>query len=101
MDRLITRLSGRDRRDIKREQIGVTLDTSGEGRYGYWFGVHLGDSVMDGTVLPERKFSDEWDGAWRAATQHRTVGQLSSIFRGERSPCQLFGKRVGIYMSRL
>ena len=34
VETLITRLSGRDRMDIERERIGVTLDTSGEGRFG-------------------------------------------------------------------
>ena len=104
VDRLITRLSGRDRRDIKREQIGVTLDTSGEGRYGYWFGVHLGDSVMDGTVLPERKFSDEWDGAWRAATQQTPHGWSAEFYIpwGTVAMPVVQGKRkLGIYMSRL
>ncbi|MCB1645169.1 MAG: hypothetical protein KDI36_06935, partial [Pseudomonadales bacterium] len=65
---LYKRLSGRDQRQINRDNINITLDTSGEGRYGYWFGINLGDSVMDGTVLPERQFTSDWDGAWRGAT---------------------------------
>ncbi len=104
VETLITRLSGRDRREIKREQIGVTLDTSGEGRYGYWFGIHLGDSLMDGTVLPEKKFSSEWDGAWRAATQQTQQGWSAEFYIpwGTVSMPVVPGKRkLGLYMSRL
>jgi len=103
VETLITRLSGRDRMDIERERIGVTLDTSGEGRYGYWFGVHLGDSVMDGTLLPERKFSSEWDGAWRAATQQTATGWSAEFYIpwGSISMPVVSGKRrLGLYMSR-
>ena len=69
VESLIKRLSSRDQRQINRDGISVTLDTSGEGRYGYWFGVNLGDSLLDGTVLPERQFTSDWDGAWRGASQ--------------------------------
>ena len=103
VDKLIYRLSGRDRRDIKREQIGITLDTSGEGRYGYWFGINLGDSVLDGTVLPERKFSNEWDGAWRGATQITESGWSAEFHVpwGSVSMPVVQGKRrIGFYMSR-
>ena len=43
---LIARLSSRDDY-INRDSWGLTLDTSGEGLYGYWFNVNLGGSVMD------------------------------------------------------
>ncbi|MBT3425996.1 MAG: hypothetical protein HOL98_03205 [Gammaproteobacteria bacterium] len=69
VETLLARLSGRDDRQIKRDRVGVVLDTSGEGRYGYWFGMALGDSQMDGTLLPEKQFSSDWDGAWNGATQ--------------------------------
>ena len=104
VETLITRLSGRDRRDIQREQIGITLDTSGEGRYGYWFGVYLGDSVADGTVLPERKFSNEWDGPWRAATQQTESGWSAEFYIpwGTVSMPVVQGKRkLGLFMSRM
>ncbi len=63
----IARLSGRDA-FINRDSWGLTLDTSGEGLYGYWFVVNLGGTVLDGKVAPERRFSNEWDGPWRSAT---------------------------------
>ncbi len=64
---LVARLSSRDE-FINRDSIGITLDTSGEGLYGYWFSVNLGGSVLDGKVAAERQFSREWDGPWSSAT---------------------------------
>lgn len=73
-DTLISRLSSRDQRQISRDGVSITLDTSGTGRYGYWFNLHLGGSISDGTVLPERQFSSDWDGPWRGATRVTATG---------------------------
>ena len=71
-DTLVRRLSSRDALYIRRDRVGVSLDTSGEGRYGYWINVALGGSQSDGTLLPERQFSRDWDGAWYSGTSdHR------------------------------
>ena len=100
---LISRLSGRDARWISRDTITMTLDTSGEGRYGYWFGVSLGNSLMDGTVLPERQFSSDWDGAWWGETEQTETG-WSAEFRIPWStvtmPQTADVRRIGFYMSR-
>ena len=45
-----------------RDTYGVTLDTTGQGEFAYWFAVGLGDTVMDGKVLPERRYTSDWDG---------------------------------------
>ena len=71
---LVRRLSGRDAGLVNRDSINITLDTSGTGRYGYWFGLNLGDSLSDGTLLPEKRFSSEWDGVWRGSTQRTENG---------------------------
>ncbi|MCB1692382.1 MAG: hypothetical protein KDI19_06420 [Pseudomonadales bacterium] len=100
---LIKRLSGRDARQINRDSINLTLDTSGEGRYGYWFGVALGDSLMDGTVLPERHFTSDWDGAWRGASAETDHGWSAEMFIpwGTVSmPASGDTRRIGLYMSR-
>lgn len=70
---LVARLSGRDQ-FINRDGFGVTLDTSGEGLYGYWFTVNLGGAVMDGKVAPERRYSNEWDGPWLRGTAELVDG---------------------------
>jgi hypothetical protein len=100
---LIKRLSGRDQRTINRDSINLTLDTSGEGRYGFWFGVNLGDSLMDGTVLPERQFSNEWDGPWRGRSQKTDTGWSAEIFipwSTMSMPSAGEIRRMGLYMSR-
>ncbi|MEE4280292.1 MAG: hypothetical protein V2I41_00005, partial [Pseudomonadales bacterium] len=78
-DTLVLRLSGRDTRD-NRDSVSVTVDTSGEGRYGFWFGVNLGDSLMDGTVLPERSFTSDWDGPWYGRSQVTDTGWSMEMF---------------------
>ncbi|MEE8304475.1 MAG: DUF5916 domain-containing protein, partial [Candidatus Tectomicrobia bacterium] len=60
---LVARLSSRDK-FLNRDTYGITLDTSGEGLFGYWFTVALGGSYLDGKVIPERTFSEQWDGPW-------------------------------------
>ena len=76
---LVRRLSGRDMY-VRRDRVGVTLDTSGEGRYGYWINVALGGSQSDGTLLPERQFSRDWDGAWYSGTAVTESGWSAEFF---------------------
>ena len=78
-DTLIARLSSRDE-FVNRDSWGITLDTSGEGLYGYWFSVNLGGSVMDGQVAPEREFTREWDGPWQSATAELDDGWSLEMF---------------------
>ena len=66
-DSLVQRLSARDQ-NLNRDGFTITIDTSGKGLFGFWFGLNLGGAKEDGKVLPERNFSTEWDGAWQGAT---------------------------------
>ena len=79
-DTLVQRYSGRDEGRLNRDNVGVTLDTSGEGRYGYWLNLALGGNQVDGTVLAERQFSRDWDGAWYGATAITDKGWNAEIF---------------------
>lgn len=79
-DTLVRRLSSRDSRSLNRDNVGITLDTSGAGRYGYWMNVALGGSQSDGTVLPERQFSSDWDGAWYSGTAVTATGWSAEFF---------------------
>ena len=99
---LVARLSGRDR-FINRDSFGITLDTSGEGLYGYWFTVNLGGAVMDGKVAPERRYSSEWDGPWLRGTAELADGWSVEMFL----PWSMMAmpqsdgpRRVGFYMNR-
>ena len=72
---LIERPTGRDRfRGVVRDVVGIALDASGTGRFGYFFNVALGGSLRDGTIRPERSLKIDWDGAWEARTQRTGVG---------------------------
>ena len=79
-DTLVQRHAPRDSFDVNRDTIGLNLDSSGSGRYGYWVTLALGDGQMDGTVLPEREYSREWDGAWYGATQQTDRGWSAEFF---------------------
>ncbi len=76
---LVTWYSGRDDGRLNRDNVGVTIDTSGEGRYGYWVNLALGGNQVDGTVLPERQFSRDWDGAWYGETAVTEKGWNAEI----------------------
>ena len=77
---LVRRLSSRDNRDVQRDYVSFTLDTSGSARYAYWMTLALGDTQMDGTALPERQFSSNWDGAWWGATAETARGWSAEFF---------------------
>jgi hypothetical protein len=77
---IVRRYVPRDNLEIKRDNMSFTLDTSGNGRYGYWMNVSLGDSQRDGTILPERQYSTEWDGAWHGASAETARGWSAEMF---------------------
>ncbi len=100
---LIARLSGRDSWILGRDWIHVALDTSGTGRYGFFFELNLGDSKTDGTVLPEKQMAFDWDGPWHGATHINDSGWSAEymIPWGTVSMPQMAGKRyMGIYVAR-
>ena len=79
-DTIIERAAPRDAFDVNRDNVGFTLDTSGVGRYGYWMNLSLGDSEMDGTILPERQYGRDWDGAWYGATEQTDRGWVAEFY---------------------
>ena len=78
-DTLVSRLSSRDRY-LNRDSFNLTLDTSGEGLYGYWFTVTLGGSLMDGKAVPERTITEQWDGPWLGASARLDDGWSAEMF---------------------
>ena len=79
VETLVQRLSARDR-DMNRDSFEITLDTSGEGLFGFWFTLNLGGTKMDGKVAPERSFTDQWDGAWLGESSVDNDGWSAEIF---------------------
>jgi len=78
-DSLTPRLAGRDGWGTG-DAYQVMIDSSGEGRYGYWFMVVLGGTLADGHLMPERRFSDNWDGPWQGETSEIDAGWTVEIF---------------------
>jgi len=102
VDTLVARLSSRDQ-FINRDAYGITIDTSGEGLYGYWFKVNLGGSLMDGRVAPERTFSEQWDGPWRGESQRTATGWSVEMFLPWSMmalPQGTANRQVGIWIER-
>ena len=100
---LVRVYSGRDEGRLNRDNVGVTIDTSGEGRYGYWVNLALGGNQVDGTVLPERQFSGDWDGAWYGGTEVTAKGWNAEIFLPWSQlamPKESGERRVNAYASR-
>lgn len=79
LDSLLERLSIRDQ-VVTRDGIELTIDPTGEGLYGYWFGVNLGGTLSDGQVLPERQISKEWDGPWYGDAAETEDGWSAEMF---------------------
>ncbi len=99
---LVPRLSSRDS-EINRDGISITLDTSGEGLYGLWFGINLGGSLIDGTVLPEKQFSVQWDGPWEGESAVTDSGYSTEMFLPwsmMAMPDTEGDRRMGIYARR-
>ena len=78
-DTLVERLSARDE-SINRDGFSIMLDTSGQGLYGYIFGINLGGTKQDGKLAPENVMSYEWDGAWRGKTSTLSDGWGAELF---------------------
>lgn len=76
---LASRMTNRDE-FIDRDTFGVTIDTTGQGIFAYWFTLALGGSKQDGKVLPERRYTSDWDGPWVGATTELEDGWSGEIF---------------------
>ncbi len=98
-DTLMERLSSRDD-FFSRDTMSVTLDTSGAGIYGYWFNVALGDSLSDGKIAPERKYSREWDGPWDGRSARTESGWSGEMFLPWSMMATDGERRIGLYASR-
>lgn len=100
---IVERAAPRDAYDVNRDNVGFTLDTSGNGRYGYWMNLSLGDSEMDGTILPERQYGRDWDGAWYGATRRTATGWVAEFYVpwSQMAMPKADGiRKIGVYVSR-
>lgn len=78
-DTLIARMTSRDTQ-LDRDGFVVGIDPSGQGLYGYFLRINLGDSMTDATLLPERQMNMQWDGSWNGRTQALDDGWSLEMF---------------------
>ena len=79
VDTLVERLSSRDEM-INRDEMGVAIDSSGQGLYGNFFRLALGGSKIDGKISPERNLTSQWDGPWTGETAVTENGWSGEMF---------------------
>ena len=79
-DTLVKRFTNRDDWATKSDKVSISIDTSGEAKYAYWMALSLGDSEGDGTLLPEKRYSMDWDGAWNGATSETDNGWSAEFY---------------------
>ncbi|WP_339859070.1 DUF5916 domain-containing protein [Pseudohongiella acticola] len=100
---LVARMSSRDD-GVQRDGYVISVDASGEGLYGYYMRINLGGTMSDGTILPEKQISRDWDGPWQAVTQELDNGWSAEIF----IPWSMMAlpdagdtRQIGIYTERM
>jgi hypothetical protein len=76
---LVARMSSRDD-GVQRDGYVLSIDTSGQGLYGYFLRINLGGTLSDGTILPEKQIGRDWDGPWDAVTQELDNGWSTEMF---------------------
>lgn len=101
-DSLVARMTSRDTR-LDRDGFVLGLDPSGEGLYGYFLRINLGDSQTDATLLPERQMNLQWDGSWNGRTQALDDGWSVEYFiPWSMMPLPQAGetRQIGVYFER-
>ena len=102
-DTLVARMSSRDQ-GVQRDGFVLSIDTSGEGLYGYFLRINLGGTFSDGTILPEKQISRDWDGPWNAVTQELDNGWSAEMFIPwgmMQLPQSGEVRQIGIYTERM
>jgi len=78
-DSLVARMTSRDTR-LNRDGVVIGIDPSGQGLYGYFIRLNLGESMTDATILPERQMNMQWDGAWNGRTSELDNGWSAELY---------------------
>ena len=100
---IVARMTSRDRQ-IVRDGFVLMIDPSGEGLYGYGMRVNVGGSMNDITILPERQYNTQWDGAWDGKATVVEGGWIAEMF----IPWSMMAlpqatgetRRIGLYVER-
>jgi hypothetical protein len=96
-------LSPRDTGIQSGDFVGLVLDTSGDGKYGYWVSLSSSAVKTDGTLIAEAQFNADWDGVWYGETSMTDHGWSAEIFLPWNSlamPKQPGARRMSVFASR-
>lgn len=99
---LVARMTSRDTQ-LDRDGFVVGIDPSGEGLYGFFLRINLGDSMTDASLLPERRMNMQWDGSWNGRTQALEDGWSVEYFiPWSMMPLPQAGatRKIGFYLER-
>lgn len=99
---LVARMTSRDTQ-LDRDGFVVGIDSSGEGLYGFFLRINLGDSMTDASLLPERRMNMQWDGSWNGRTQALEDGWSVEYFiPWSMMPLPKAGdtRQIGFYLER-
>jgi len=99
---LVARMTSRDVQ-LDRDGFVVGIDASGDGLYGYFLRINLGDSMTDASLLPERTMNMQWDGSWNGRTQALEAGWSVEYFIPWSMmplPQVVDTRQIGIYLER-
>ncbi|MCG8416213.1 MAG: DUF5916 domain-containing protein [Pseudomonadales bacterium] len=101
-DTLVALMTPRDTQ-LNRDGFVVGVDASGEGLWGFFLRINLGDSMTDMSILPERQLNLQWDGAWNARTQPLEDGWSVEYYIPWSMmplPAVESSRRIGFYFER-
>ncbi|MFP6814504.1 MAG: DUF5916 domain-containing protein [Pseudomonadales bacterium] len=83
--------------------VGLVLDTSGDGKYGYWVSLSSSGVKTDGTLIAEAQFNSDWDGVWYGETSMTDHGWSAEIFvpwSQLAMPKQTGARKMSVFASR-
>ncbi|MCZ6709001.1 MAG: hypothetical protein O7B25_01405, partial [Gammaproteobacteria bacterium] len=83
--------------------VGLVLDTSGDGKYGYWVSLSSSGVKTDGTLIAEAQFNSDWDGVWYGETSMTDHGWSAEIFvpwSQLAMPKQSGARKMSVFASR-
>ena len=100
---IVSVLSPRDTGTQFGDFCGLVLDTSGEGKYGYWMSLAPSGVKTDGTLIPEANFNRDWDGIWlgeTAITEHGWTAEIFVPWSQLAMPKRQGTRKMGLFLSR-
>lgn len=91
---IVSYSKARDAELDEEDNVVIVLDTFGDGRSGYVFGINPGGSRLDGLVAAEgADVNTDWNTVWEAATSQDAAGWSAEI----RLPIKSLSFRKGLH----